>query len=62
MKRRIEFKEENKLPLTFKYIELFESKNTEKPGSDTTYYLECKNYQTDFSLREKPYKPLTRLL
>jgi hypothetical protein len=55
-------KEKHKLPLTFKYIEIFRGKNLGKLNSNTTYFLECEKYQTNFFVRLKPYKPLTKML
>lgn len=60
MKRQ--FKEKNKLPLTLKYIESFRVNNPEVEDQYKIDYLDCKKYQTDFLMRTKPLKPLTRLL
>ncbi|AZA92514.1 Uncharacterised protein [Chryseobacterium nakagawai] len=56
------YKEKNKLPLTFKYIEIFKTKNSAKLDSNSVYYSICKKYQTDFYIKEKPCKPFSRLL
>ena len=56
------FKENQYLPLTFKYIELFKSKNIVKLNSNITYYLQSNKYDTNFLIREKPLKHLTRML
>jgi hypothetical protein len=56
------FKEKHKLPLTFNYIELIRKTNTEKENKNIIYFISCKKYQTDFYVREKPFKPLTRML
>lgn len=60
MKNR--FGEKQKLPLTFKSITKFGNKTNVKPNSDTIYFLESKKYRSDFYIREKPFKALTRLL
>lgn len=55
--------ERNKLPLTFKYIEIFSKKNSTPDSIKTiVYFLECNNYQTDCYVRTPPFKPLTRML
>lgn len=56
------FKEEKKLPLTFKYIEHFRTKTNNKTNNAKGSYVPCKRYYTDYLLRENPTKPLTRLL
>lgn len=56
------FKEQHKLPLVFKHIDFFENKNILKIDSNTMYVLKCKKYQTNFYVRERPVKPLIRLL
>lgn len=59
---RYRFGEKHKLPLTFKNITKFGSKVNAKLTSDTVCFLESKKYSSDFYIREKPFKPLTRLL
>ncbi|MBP1165617.1 hypothetical protein JOE44_002501 [Chryseobacterium sp. PvR013] len=59
---RNRFGEKHKLPLTFKNITKFGSKANAKLTSNTVYFLESKKYNSDFYIREKPFKPLTRLL
>lgn len=54
-------KEINRLPLAFKYLDIYKSKNI-KIDSSAVYYLQCEKYQTHFHVREKPLKYLTRLL
>ncbi|MFE7088229.1 hypothetical protein ACFU8T_13995 [Sphingobacterium spiritivorum] len=54
--------EKNKLPLTFEYMEFFGNKRSDNPDSTSSDYLKCSTYQTDYLLRKKPFKPLTRLL
>lgn len=58
------FNETNPLPLTFKYIETFKNKVPSKDNKkeDVIYFIECHKYQTNFYVREKPVKSLTRLL
>lgn len=53
-------KEKNKLPLTFKYIEELRTKKNNKNNS-TGNYVPCEKFQTDYLLREKLIKSLTRL-
>lgn len=57
-------KEENKLPLTFEYMELYDGKSSNNldSGSGSSLYLKCSTYQTDYLLRTKPFKRLTRLI
>lgn len=57
-----QFQEKNKLPLTFKYVEVSKNKNVGKLNSKIIYYLKCQKYQTDFLVRLHPFKPLTRML
>lgn len=55
--------EKNKLPLIFKYIEIFNKKNIKLDSRKIiVYFLECNNYQTDCYVRTPPFKPLTRML
>ncbi|REC59338.1 hypothetical protein DRF65_26630 [Chryseobacterium pennae] len=57
------FKEEkNKLPLTFKFIEKLGSKKSNDKENISTNYIKCETYQTDYLMRERPIKALTRLL
>lgn len=58
---KIKVKEKNKLPLTFKHIESFNDQKPKKPN-DVVYVLECKKYQTNYYIRERPIKSLNRLL
>ncbi|SIS56364.1 hypothetical protein SAMN05421768_11020 [Chryseobacterium joostei] len=53
-------KEKQKLPLTFKYIDVIKNKSREKKHPNIT--VSCKKYQTDFYVKLKPYKCLTRLI
>lgn len=55
--------EKNKLPLTFKYIDSFnEKKSIRNMKNPMIYFIKSDKYQTDFYPREKPFKPLTRML
>lgn len=54
--------EQNKLPLTFNYIEQFNKRRTVDLQKEILYMLKCDKYQTDFYLRRKPLKPLVRML
>jgi len=58
---KIKIEEKNKLPLTFKHIETFRHQKLKKPN-DIIYVLDCEKYQTNFHIREKPTKALTRLI
>lgn len=55
-------KEENKLPLTFEYMELYDGKSSNNLDSGSSLYLRCSTYQTDYLLRTKPFKRLTRMI
>ncbi len=55
-------KEKHKLPLTFKYIETFNTKKSKQNIKDIIYFTECKKHQTDYYVREKPTKSLVRML
>ncbi len=57
-----EIKENNKLPLTFKYMELFKTQDLKKLDENTIFYIPCRKYQTNFYVREKPFKSLVRML
>ncbi|AZA79209.1 hypothetical protein EG347_17695 [Chryseobacterium sp. G0186] len=54
--------EKNNLPLTFKFIEKFGSKKSNEKSSISINYIKCEIYQTDYLMRERPIKALTRLL
>lgn len=54
--------EKNKLPLTFKFIEKFGTKKSNDKNSISINYIKCELYQTDYLMRERPIKALTRLL
>lgn len=56
------FKEKHKLPLTFKNVTKLKINVNEKRNSNTLYFLECERCQTNFYIREKPLKFLTRFL
>lgn len=60
MKKQI--KDKHNLPLTFNFIELIKKTNLGKDNKNIIYFISCKKYQTDFYVREKPFKPLTRML
>ena len=61
MKNR--FNEKHTLPLTFKFIEPLNKRNTKQNiREQIIYFVKCDKYQTDFFVREKPFKPLTRML
>lgn len=56
------FGEKNKLSLSFKHMEYFKHKNPKKIDSNTICVLKSTKYQSTFYVREKPVKPLIRLL
>ncbi|KFF07973.1 hypothetical protein IX38_07355 [Chryseobacterium luteum] len=56
------FGEKYKLPLSFKQMEYFKHKNSNKIDSNTICVLKSEKYQSDFYVREKPVKSLFRLL
>lgn len=56
------YNEKNKLPLTIKYMESFREQTNKTHNEYKVRYVKCKKYQTDFLIREKPFKALTRLL
>lgn len=60
MKKR--YKEKNKLPLTFKYIEMIKMTDSFKLDSNSLYFLSSEQYKTENHIREKPFKSLVRLL
>jgi hypothetical protein len=55
------FGEKHKLPLSFKHIEYCEHKS-KRSDKKIIYILKSEKYQSNFYVREKPVKPLTRLL
>lgn len=56
------FEEKNNLPLTFKYMEVIRTRRIAVSRNKITYYVKSKKYETDFYVREKPVKSLTRLI
>jgi hypothetical protein len=58
---RYEIKEKHELPLTFKFVDEYRSRKSDRKVSDVPYG-KCKKYQTDFLMLVKPNKPLVRLL
>lgn len=56
------FEENSNLPLTFKYMEVMKTRKIGVSRNTVTYYVKSKKCQTDFYVREKPVKSLTRLL
>ncbi len=56
------YNEKHKLPLTFKYLEVFKTKNVSKIHSNMLYFKPSEKYQTEYHVREKPLKQLTRLI
>jgi hypothetical protein len=56
------YNEKNKLPLTFKYLEIFKTKNVSKIHSNMLYFVPSEKYHTEYHVREKPLKPLARII
>lgn len=56
------FEKNDNLPLTFKYMEVIRTRRSGVSRNKITYYVKSKKYQTDFFVREKPMKSLTRLI
>ncbi|MGG5209947.1 hypothetical protein ACQWU4_13540 [Chryseobacterium sp. MIQD13] len=56
------YNEKNKLPLTFKYIEIFKTKNVGRIHSSMTYSVSSEKYGTEYHVREKPLKQLTKMI
>jgi hypothetical protein len=54
--------EENKLPLTFDYMELFSYKSSDHSNSSASPPLKCEKYQTENHHKQVPCKPITRML
>lgn len=57
-----EISEDNKLPLTFDYIEFYQTKSSSNPKDNSPEKMSCDEFQTDFLVRSKPIKRLTRLI
>lgn len=53
---------EEKLPITFEYLERFSKEFDKQALKDTIYYLKSKQIQTNKYVRQKPLKYLVRLL
>lgn len=60
MKKNFMTKEKHKLPLIYKHVEVVKNKTREKKYLSNT--ISCEKYQTDFYVKLKPYKFLTRLI
>lgn len=56
------FNETYLLPLTFKYLETIKKKTPHKKNEEIIYFIACEKYGTQFYIREKPVKSVTRLL
>lgn len=55
------FGEKHRLPLSFKRMEYAE-RTDKKTNKNILYILKSEQYQSSFYVREKPVKPLIRLL
>ncbi|WP_353149696.1 hypothetical protein [Chryseobacterium sp.] len=60
MKKNFIPKEKPPLPLIYKHVDVEKNKTREKKHFNRT--ISCEKYQTDFYVKLKPYKFLTRLL
>lgn len=60
MKKNFMDKEQHKLPLIYKHVDVVKNKTREKKHLSIT--VSCEKYQTDFYVKPKPYKFMTRLL
>lgn len=58
---RYQIEDENKLPLTFKFVDEYRGKQIDHKSNDVLYGR-CERYQTNFLMLVKPYKPISRLL
>lgn len=58
---KIIFNEEQKLPLTYKYIEVYGAQKL-KPGKPTAKYIKSLKIQSDFHTPSVPFKKLVRML
>ena len=58
---KITFNEEKKLPLTYRYIEVFGDKKL-KTLTPTIYYVKCSKIQSDFYNQSLPFKKLVTML
>ncbi|WP_080778200.1 hypothetical protein [Chryseobacterium phocaeense] len=54
--------EKNKLPLTFKYLEIIKRKKAVRKNCLISYYTVSEKYQTDFLLTDAPFKSLVRFI
>lgn len=54
--------ENKKLPLIFNYVATIKKQQTTKNVSSLRTYIECQKLQTDYLIRSKSYKSITRLL
>ncbi|MFN1217289.1 hypothetical protein [Chryseobacterium kwangjuense] len=55
------FGEKHKLPLSFKHMEYIQ-RSSSRDQNPIIYVLKCEKYQSTFYVREKPVKPIIRLL
>lgn len=58
---KIVFNEEKKLPLTFKYIEVFGNRNADHSKKERRY-IKCEKFKTEFYEQMLPVKALVRML
>lgn len=58
---KIIFNEEKKLPLTYKYMEVFRETNL-KASKQITNHLKSSKIQSDFHIQSHPFKKLVRIL
>ncbi|REC46741.1 hypothetical protein DRF67_13015 [Chryseobacterium pennipullorum] len=60
MKQNYYTLEKNKLPLVYKYMEVVKDKTRDHKQFSMT--IGCEKYQTDFHVKLKPHKFLTRII
>lgn len=60
---KITINEKKKLPLTYKYMEVYSERKTGEVVQQTTVkYIKISKIQSDFHSKSLPFKKLTRML
>lgn len=54
--------EKEKLPLIFEYLEKSKVDFDREAVKNSIYYVKSRQFQTDFLVRQKPFKPLVRMI
>lgn len=62
MKKKINFQEKNKLPLTFDYLEIINVKKNIYHDKNVIYHISCNICSTNYNVRREPHKSLVRML